>query len=287
MKTFKDRVAVVTGGASGIGRAMADRFAAAEMRIVLADVEDAALKTAVEEMKSAGAEVIGIKTDVAKADQVEALAEAAVAQFGAVHIVCNNAGVGGDATPSWEMPLETWQWVIGVNLMGVIHGIRSFIPRMIKQDDEGHIVNTASVAGLLSMPFLSPYHVTKHGVVTLSESLHHEMTLLQSKVRVSVLCPGFVNTNIMDSSRNRPAELSVPERDLGPVAAMVEGAFRKQVEAGMSPVEVAELTFKSIEEERFYIFPHPEALELYKLHADGLVNQKNPELNLEALASLA
>ncbi|HYM00906.1 MAG TPA: SDR family NAD(P)-dependent oxidoreductase, partial [Blastocatellia bacterium] len=157
MKEFAGRVAAVTGGASGIGRAMAERFAAEGMKIVLADVEEAALSAAVDELKSRGAAVIGVKTDVSRQEEVAALAEKAVSEYGAVHVLCNNAGVAGDSAPSWELELETWQWVFGVNLWGVIHGIRSFVPAMIRNGEPGHVVNTASLAGLLSLPYIAPY----------------------------------------------------------------------------------------------------------------------------------
>src|SRR5262245_25994695 len=201
MKEFTDRVAVVTGGASGIGRAMADRFAAAGMKVVLADIEENALQQAEADMRAQGATVLGVVTDVAKAESVEALAQRTMATFGGVHIVCNNAGVGGGFGPSWTQPLQNWEWGFGVNLWGVIHGIRTFIPIMLKQGMEGHIVNTASMAGLLSAPFMSVYDATKFAVVTISESLQLELALQGAQVKASVLCPGFVNTNIVTSER--------------------------------------------------------------------------------------
>ena len=198
MKEFADRVAVVTGAASGIGQAMAGRFAAAQMKVVLADVEAEALRATEHELKAQGAEALGVVTDVSKADQVENLAQRAVDAFGGVHIVCNNAGVGAGGL-TWSHPLKDWEWVMGVNLWGVIHGVRTFVPIMLEQGTDGHIVNTASMAGLVSGPFMSIYDVTKHGVVTLSESLHYELMMQAAPVKVSVLCPGFVLTNILDS----------------------------------------------------------------------------------------
>ena len=193
---------------------MAERFAAAGMKVVLADVEEGALRTAEQEMKAQGASVLSFVTDVSKADHVESLAQKAVSRpFGGVHIVCNNAGVGSGGL-TWDQPLADWEWVIGVNLWGVIHGVRTFVPIMLEQKTEGHIVNTASMAGLVSGPFMSIYNVTKHGVVTLSESLHHELAMQNAPVKVSVLCPGFVRTNILDSERNRPAEYQTSRQEL-------------------------------------------------------------------------
>ena len=205
MKTFRDRVAVVTGGASGIGRALAERFAADGMKVVLADVEEEPLAATAREMTAAGANVLAVRTDVAKAADVEALAERAWSAYGAVHVLCNNAGVGGGGL-SWECSLAEWEWVLGVNLWGVIHGVRTFVPRMLAGGDEGHVVNTASVAGLSTAPGMGSYNVSKFGVVALSEVMHHELTLLGAKLRVSVLCPAWVNTRIADADRNRPAE---------------------------------------------------------------------------------
>jgi NAD(P)-dependent dehydrogenase (short-subunit alcohol dehydrogenase family) len=284
MKEFKGKVAVVTGGASGIGRAVADRFAAEGMKIVLSDVEEQALSLAVKEMKSTGAEVAGIVTDVSDGKQVAALAEKTLATFGSVHIICNNAGVGGDGSPSWELAPETWQWVIGVNLWGVIHGIRAFVPIMLKQGTEGHVVNVASMAGLLTGPLLSPYYATKHAVVALSECLHYELTVSGAKLRASVLCPGFVSTNIMDSNRNRPDDLRVEDREKTPIEVAMEEAFRKQVEGGIPPSQVANLVFEAIRDEKFYIFPHPDLLEAYREYSETVLGHRNPVLNLERLA---
>src|SRR3990172_8826356 len=200
MKEFRGKVAVVTGAASGIGRAMAERLAAEGMKVVLADIEKAALGGAEAEMKAGGATVIAVPTDVSKADEVEALAGKTIDAFGAVHVLCNNAGVPPVVGPSWELTEADWQWVLGVNLWGVLHGIRTFVPIMLAQDSEGHVVNTASVAGLLSGAWFATYSVAKHGVVTLSESLPRELELTGSRVKVPVLCPGWVRTQLMDGN---------------------------------------------------------------------------------------
>jgi NAD(P)-dependent dehydrogenase (short-subunit alcohol dehydrogenase family) len=278
MKEFKDCVAVVTGGASGIGRAMADRFAAAGMKIVLADVEEEALRNAETEMRTQGATVLGVLTDVAKAEAVENLAQKTLEAFGAVHIICNNAGVGGGFGPTWTQPLKNWEWGVGVNLWGVVHGIRTFVPIMLQQGTEGHVVNTASMAGLVSGPFMSVYDATKFAVVTISESLHFELAMQNAKVKVSVLCPGFVKTNIATSERNRPIHLQqggeqqFSEAEMSFASMMFAG-----IASGTPPAEVAEKVFRAIQNEQFYILPHPEFLSMVRVRMEAILEQRNPE----------
>jgi NAD(P)-dependent dehydrogenase (short-subunit alcohol dehydrogenase family) len=251
MQDFEGRVAVVTGGASGIGNALARRFADVGMHVVIGDVEAPALEVAVKELRDGGADVIGVPTDVTDPDQVEALAVAAEREFGAIHIACNNAGVGAGGL-SWEAPLETWKWVIGVNLWGVIHGIRAFVPRIIAQD-AGHVVNTASVAGLVAAPFMGPYNASKHGVVALSETLHHELALMAPHVKVSVLCPAWVNTRIGESERNRPAELAV---DRSEQESVMQSALAGFLANGLAPAAVADRVLDAIGNERFWVLTH-------------------------------
>jgi len=254
MKRFQDRVAVVTGGASGIGRASAERFAKAGMKLVLADVEEAALAKTARELEQAGVTVLAVPTDVSRASDVEALARRTLDRFGAVHVVFNNAGVYV-AGATWEHSLADWEWVLGVNLWGVVHGIRSFVPILLEQRDEGHVINTASMAGLTSNPYMSIYNVTKHSVVTLSETLHQELAALGAKIKVSVLCPGLIRTRIGDAGRNRPASLLAdpPNPSGGGPAAAFDQALRAGVESGYAPAQVAERVFEAVRDERFYV----------------------------------
>ena len=278
MKEFRDRVAVVTGGASGIGRALAERFAAEGMKVVLADVEEAALATAEREMTEAGAKVLAVRTDVSKAEEVDALAERAFRSFGAVHIVCNNAGVSPPGGPSWERTLADWQWVLGVNLWGVIHGVRSFLPRMIEGGDEGYLVNTASMAGLISIPGLSIYNVTKHAVVTLSESVYLELQATGATIGVSVLCPGFVDTNIGEAARNRPAELANEGGDppLTPQQEQMRGIVRRMLKAGLKPAAVADKVFEAIRDDKFYVLTHPALKDTIRRRMERILDEQNP-----------
>ena len=206
MKEFQGKVAVVTGAASGIGRALAERCAKEEMKVVLADIEEQALMQASRDLAAQGAQVLAVPTDVSQAGEVETLARKAFETYSAVHLLFNNAGVGAGKS-AWESSLADWEWVLGVNLWGVIHGIHFFVPRMLEQRSEGHIVNTASMAGLTYGPGQSIYKVSKHGVVSLSETLYYELALRGASLKVSVLCPGLVSTNILDAQRNRPARL--------------------------------------------------------------------------------
>ncbi len=267
MKDFKGRVAVVTGGASGIGRAMADRFAAEGMRVALADVEQGALDAAEREMRAAGADVLAVRTDVSKRDQVQALAEKTRERFGAVHVVCNNAGVV-TYRPSWELSLDDWRWVLGVNLMGVIHGVQTFLPGMLAHGEEGHIVNTSSIAGLLANSGSAPYDVSKFGVVALSETLHHELTMAGGKIGVSVLCPGAVKTQILEADRNRPSgPLSEDALPMG----MTREVMRMVMAAGIPAARVAHDVFEAIRERRMYILPHAEFKPLITKRAGAIV----------------
>jgi NAD(P)-dependent dehydrogenase (short-subunit alcohol dehydrogenase family) len=277
VKEFQRKVAVVTGAASGIGRGLAERCAQEGMKVVLADVEEQALTRASQELQAAGAQVLAVQTDVSKATDVEALAQKTMATYGAVHLLFNNAGVGA-GTFIWESTLADWEWTMGVNLWGVIHGIRTFVPLMLEQQEEGHIVNTASMAGLTGGPGLGIYKVTKHGVVTLSETLYHELAFKGANIKVSVLCPGFVSTRIMDSARNRPAQLQndPAEERMGPASEAMVQFMRQAVEAGMPPHQVAGIVFQAIRDEKFYILTHPELKESIRVRMEDILQERNP-----------
>jgi NAD(P)-dependent dehydrogenase (short-subunit alcohol dehydrogenase family) len=276
MKDLRGKVAVVTGAASGIGLALAERFAAEGMKVVLADIELGALEAARSKLEAGGAEVLAVPTDVSKAEEVERLASSTVERFGAVHVVCNNAGVAAGGM-CWEGSLTDWQWVLGVNLWGVIHGVRAFVPRMIKQGDEGHIVNTASIAGLVTAPGMSIYGVTKHGVVALSECLHHELKLFGAPIGVSVLCPAWVKTRIDDSERNRPASLPEGPNADTPQAQMAQQMVRHMISTGIAPSAAADAVLKAIVEGRFYVLTHPEFKRFAKARFDAIIDERNPE----------
>ena len=278
MKEFRDRVAVVTGAASGIGKAMAERFAAEGMKVVMADVEGPALDAAARELEDKCALVLPVLTDVSKAESVEVLSKRVFDEFGRVDLLCNNAGVGGGTGTSWDCTLADWQWVMGVNLWGVIHGVRFFLPRMIEQGNDAHIVNTASLAGLISGPGLAIYSVTKHAVVSLSETLFHELRLAGSRVGVSVLCPGWVDTKIMDSTRNRPEDLlNKPEEDKTlPQTEAMEQMVRGLLAQGSPPSEIAEKVVEAVRDRRFYILPHPQYRDMIRARMEDILEERDP-----------
>lgn len=280
MKTFRDKVAVITGGASGLGRHFAEVAAREGMKVVLADVQVDALERATAELRAQGASVMSQLCDVRKGEQVQALADAAVAEFGAVHLVFNNAGVGS-AGLIWENTEADWEWVMGVNVWGVIHGVRIFTKLMLDAaardaSFEGHIVNTASMAGLLNAPAMGVYNVSKHAVVSLSETLYHDLQLVGAPIGASVLCPYFVPTGISQSHRNRPADVRM---SAAPTASQMAAQFMtdKAVSSGkVSAEEVAELTFKAIADGQFYIYSHPDALAGVRVNLESVVAGTNP-----------
>jgi NAD(P)-dependent dehydrogenase (short-subunit alcohol dehydrogenase family) len=274
MTEFNDKVAVITGAASGIGRALAERCVHEGMKAVLADVELEPLTTTEAGLKAAGATVLAVRADVSQARDVEALAQKTLEAFGAVHLLCNNAGVATSAS-LWEGTLADWEWVMGVNLWGVIHGLRVFVPIMLAQDTACHIVNTASMAGLISGPGLGAYKVTKHGVVTLSETLYHDLAERGAKVKVSVLCPGIVNTRIMESARNRPGHLPTTE-PLDPASGARWETLRQLVPAGMPPVHVADAVFEALRKDQFYILTHPEGKEAVRTRMEDILQERSP-----------
>ncbi|BDB23997.1 SDR family oxidoreductase [Cupriavidus sp. P-10] len=280
MKDFSNKVAVITGGASGFGKEFARIGADLGMKLVLADVQEDALDATVAEFKARNVPVIGLRTDVSRAEQVQALADAAMEAFGQVNLLFNNAGVGAGGL-LWENSLRDWEWVLGVNLYGVIHGVRIFTPLMVAAAEkdpsyQGHIVNTASMAGLLNPPAMGVYNVSKHAVVSLSETLYQDLGLVSEQVRCSVLCPYFVPTGINQSQRNRPAELAnqtPPTR-----SQLVSQALSdKAVGSGkVTAAEVAQQTFDAIRADSFYIYSHPQALAPVRQRFEDIVGPRNP-----------
>lgn len=258
MTTFRGRVAVITGAASGIGLAMANRFAAEGMRIAMADLDATGLEREVARLRASGAEVSAHTTDVSKPRDVEALAAHVFARFGAVHVLCNNAGLACAGAPVWEQPLESWERLLSVNFGGVVNGIRGFIPRMIAGGEEGHVVNTASAAGLRTGPLIGPYYASKHAVVALSESLYFDLALADARIQVSVLCPGFARTNIAANSPGFPDPM------------------RARVEAGMEPAAIAQAAFEAIRDRRFWVLTHPDFDPLIRERCEGMLRRENP-----------
>ncbi len=275
MKDFAGKVAVITGAGSGFGREFARMGAALGMKLVLADIQADALAAAADELKEKGAELIAQRIDVSQGEQVQHLADLSRQAFGGVHVLFNNAGVAGGGLV-WENSEKDWQWMLGVNLWGVIHGVRCFVPMMLEQGDECHVVNTASVAGLLSPQMMGLYNVSKHGVVTLTETLYNDLRLTGARIGVTLLCPAFVPTGISHSERNRPADLASGS---GPTPSMVAAqlASEKAVSSGrISAEDVAKMTFGAIRENRFYVITHPKILASVELRLQDIVAQRNP-----------
>jgi NAD(P)-dependent dehydrogenase (short-subunit alcohol dehydrogenase family) len=279
MKTFKGRTAVITGAGSGFGLEASRIAARLGMNVVMADVQQDALDAAAAEVAALGALVLAFRLDVAKAAEVEALGAATFARFGAPHLVFNNAGVGAGGL-IWETTLKDWEWVVGVNLMGVAHGIRVFTPMMLAaaQDPayEGHIVNTASMAGLLNPPFSSVYNATKAAVIAMSETLYHDLRLVNDQIGASVLCPFFVPTAITSSARNRPGELA---NDAQPTRSQLIGQAlsEKAVSSGrVTAAQVAQFVFDAVAENRFYIYSHPKSLGSVQTRFEDIVTPRNP-----------
>lgn len=257
MQSFAGKTAVITGAGSGLGLALARALAGEGARLVLADINGDDLAVAEQDLRAAGAECTSCVTDVAWSGSVDALAQRAKAHFGRVHLLFNNAGVAV-AGPVWESSEADWQWLIGVNLMGIVHGIRSFVPDMIAHGESGHVVNTASVAGLITPPGFSAYTVTKHAAVALSEVLYQDLLVRTTQIGVSVLCPAYFPTRIADSARNRPAALLSPNAKPGAPENETEVQVRHAVERGkLSADDIARITLEGIRAGKFYLLPHP------------------------------
>jgi NAD(P)-dependent dehydrogenase (short-subunit alcohol dehydrogenase family) len=275
MEHFAGKVAVITGAASGFGRAFAQLGATLGLKLVLADVDTHALNEAVDTLRAQGAEVIGVPTDVSSGDAVEMLARRALDQFGQVHLLFNNAGVGVGGF-LWESSAKDWAWVFGVNVMGVANGVRVFTPIMLRQGVPAHIVNTASVAGLLSAPSMGVYNASKHAVVSLTETLYHDLRRAGDLVGCSLLCPAFVPTGIADAERTRPAGFS-NDAPLTSSQVLAGKQLGKAVRAGkLSADDVATLTFEAIRERRFYVVTHPHIMESVRLRHEDIEQLRAP-----------
>jgi NAD(P)-dependent dehydrogenase (short-subunit alcohol dehydrogenase family) len=269
MKSLKGKVAAVTGAASGLGRAMALAFAREGMDVALADVED--LGAVEKAVRATGVRAFGMRVDVSRGDQVDRFCSETLSHLQAIHVVCNNAGVS-PLGAVWESSVADWQWILGVNLWGVIHGVRAFTPHLLAQD-EGHIVNTASVAGLISPPGMGAYNVTKHAVVALSETLHQDLRERGSAVGVSVLCPAYVPTRIADSERNRPAELKNPLEQ----ASARHEMLKKAVASGkLSADDVARAVVAAVKDERFYVLTHPRIKGAIQARMEDILGERAP-----------
>jgi NAD(P)-dependent dehydrogenase (short-subunit alcohol dehydrogenase family) len=277
MKEFQGKVAVITGAAEGIGKAIVEEAAARGMKLVLADIDAARLDATTSALRAKGADADGLRVDVAKASQVDDLADLAFVRFGRVHLLVANAGVAC-AKPVWDTTPGDWEWVMGVNLYGVTNALRAFVPRMMAGGEEGHVVATASMAGLLSLPGMAAYNASKHGVVTLMEGLHHDLTLRETRIGASVLCPGWVRTRIALSERNRTAGEATPLDKLDPVAAKLVGSVHRAVSEGLDPAEVARLAFVAIEAGRFYVLTHGHSKAGVRARLEDILEDRSPTL---------
>jgi NAD(P)-dependent dehydrogenase (short-subunit alcohol dehydrogenase family) len=275
VKDLKGRVAVVTGGASGIGQGMIRAFASEGMKIVIADIEVEARDKAASDLANDGAEVIAVECDVSSAASVEAIRDEALSAFGAVHVVCNNAGVaGGQPGPIWAAPQSDWDWVLGVNLLGVVHGVQTFVPLLIEQGQGGHIVNTASLAGLMEGAGI--YGVSKQAVVGLTESLWRDLKATESGVSASVLCPAWVRTRIMESERNRP-EAPRPNEEIPAEAQALRDIVRGLIEKdGLDPEDVGRQVARSIKDDKFYILTHPGWNNIIRNRMENILAGRDP-----------
>jgi NAD(P)-dependent dehydrogenase (short-subunit alcohol dehydrogenase family) len=271
MKELREKVAVITGAASGFGREFAIRCADEGMKVVLTDIDEGGLAATVALLRP-GTQSLTLRSDVSNADSIEHVATSAYGRFGACHLLFNNAGVG-TAGPIWMATLDDWKWTFGINVMGVVHGLRSFVPRMLEQKEASHIVNTASAAGLLAPAGSGVYAASKHAVVAASECLYHELRAQNATIGVSVLCPAFVDTGISNSERNRPAELA----DSNPEAKQYSDRIRQAIKSGkLNAADIAEVTIEAVKNDRFYILPHPNVKIAVEIRMKDILSDRAP-----------
>lgn len=279
MIEFENKVAVVTGAASGIGASIAKRCAEEGVKVVLADIDEKSLLNVENELRSMGAEILSVACDVSKESDIRLLANKTLETFGEVNLLFNNAGVA-TGTVLWENTAEDWQWALGVNLWGLIHATRIFVPMMLQQNCPCHIINTASIAGLTAAPGNGIYSSIKHAIVNISETLYYELKLANSQIDVSVVCPGFVRTQLMDSERNRPTELknSSDHTTDSPQKQGIEKMLRDGVLNGIAPEQVTECIFEAIKKNKFYVFTDEESKDMIKQRMDDILNEKDPTI---------
>jgi len=281
MKEMSGKVAVVTGAGSGLGRAAALAFAREGMRVAVADLDGEGLENVAQELRFAGATVSSYRTDVSKAEEMDALASRVFDEMGGAQLVCNSAGVALMA-PVWETTVADWQWTLGVNLWGVIHSLRSFVPRLVAQDS-GHIVNVTSIAGLISPPGSGAYAAGMHAVVSLSETLHHDLREIGSSFGVSVLCPAYVPTGSPESERKRPKEFANPPRELSPLQRAKQAMLRKAAQSGrISEDQVAQILVAGVKANRFYILTHPRIKGTVEDRLQDILQERSPHNPLAA-----
>lgn len=278
MKNLTNKVAVITGAASGIGRGLAEQFAREEMRLVLADIEEAPLRALERSLQETGVHVLAVVTDVSERKSVFALADQAFATFGNVHVLCNNAGVSGGLGHVWEIPEQDWEWIMSVNFYGVLYGVQAFAPRMIANNEEGVIINTTSVVGLTTGT-TSVYGITKHAISRLTEGLHYDLQAAGAKLKAALLVPGATATNILHADRNRPEKLQAPMSETEREVRLKRRQTRhEQIQRiGMKPDEVGKLVVQAVKDERFYIIADPERTKRsVRLRMEGILNETGP-----------
>ena len=288
MQEFAGKVAVITGAASGIGKALTEKCIAEGMHVVMADIEEAVLQDTAQQLQATtNNQVLPVVTNVAIEQQLQNVLNETVENLGAVHLLFNNAGVGGGGN-AWNSTQKDWDWVLGVNLWSVIYGLRVFVPQMLSQNEPCHIVNTASIAGVIGGSTNALYSVTKHGVVALTENLSVDLQTEGAQIGCSVLCPGFVNTNIYNSGRNRPADLSNEQAPRAPTAEDKQRMemFQEILRQGMQPPEIADIVFNAIRADQLYILPHDHFDEMIRTRAEHMIDGTNPVMGEAGLANL-